>query len=180
MILQLQQKLNIILVYRITGKDFVLSLHYNGSNSFFFVNAIKIHQFNAKDLKAKPYTLCAGIISKVKVLSIKLNHYIGKTKRIYFFIKDDNLLNKHSTIWDKISVDVKVELNSEPVYNKKMLKTKPKFYGNQTIYFHSDEVPKVNSSYTCLVVISLNFTFVDEKYYQQVFFRECKYIKKSA
>ena len=30
-------------------KRFVLSLHYNGSNSFLVVNAIKIHQFKAKD-----------------------------------------------------------------------------------------------------------------------------------
>ena len=30
-------------------KRFVLSLHYNGSNSFVFVNARNIHQLNAKD-----------------------------------------------------------------------------------------------------------------------------------
>ena len=29
-------------------KRFVLSLHYNGSNSFLFVNATKIDQFKAK------------------------------------------------------------------------------------------------------------------------------------
>ena len=32
--------------------------------------------------------------------------YDGKTKQIYFLIKDDNLLNKYKTIWDKISADV--------------------------------------------------------------------------
>ena len=30
-------------------KRFVLSLHYNGNNSFLFVNATKIYQFKAKD-----------------------------------------------------------------------------------------------------------------------------------
>ena len=30
-------------------KGFVLSLHYNGSSSFLFVNATKIYQFKAKD-----------------------------------------------------------------------------------------------------------------------------------
>ena len=30
------------------NKRFVLSLHYNGSNSFLFVNATKIYQFNAR------------------------------------------------------------------------------------------------------------------------------------
>ena len=43
---------------------FVLSLHYNGSNSFLFVNAIKIDQFKAKDSKIKDYTLCLGNILK--------------------------------------------------------------------------------------------------------------------
>ena len=32
-----------------SGKKFVLKIHYNGSKSFLFVNATKIHQFKAKD-----------------------------------------------------------------------------------------------------------------------------------
>ena len=32
-----------------SAKKFVLSLHYNGSNSFLFVNATKVYQFKAKD-----------------------------------------------------------------------------------------------------------------------------------
>ena len=35
------------------GKRFVLSIHYNGSNSYLFVNATKIYQFKAKDSKVK-------------------------------------------------------------------------------------------------------------------------------
>ena len=35
-------------------KRFVLSLHYSGSNSFSFVNAVKICQFKAKDSEIKP------------------------------------------------------------------------------------------------------------------------------
>ena len=34
-------------------KRFVLSLHYNGSNSFFLVNATKISQFKAKSSEIK-------------------------------------------------------------------------------------------------------------------------------
>ena len=45
-------------------KTFVLSLHYNGTNSFLFVNASKIYQFKAKDPEIKDYTLCLGNISK--------------------------------------------------------------------------------------------------------------------
>ena len=32
-----------------SGKIFVLSLHYNGSNSFLFVNATNVYQFKAKN-----------------------------------------------------------------------------------------------------------------------------------
>ena len=44
------------------NKRFVLSLHYNGSNSFLFVNAIKIYQFKAKDSEITDYTLRLGNI----------------------------------------------------------------------------------------------------------------------
>ena len=43
---------------------------------------------------------------------------------MYFLIQDDDLLEKYNTIWDKVSADIKKEFDSEPVYNKKFLKTK--------------------------------------------------------
>ena len=45
------------------GIKFCLSLHYNGSNSFLFVNATKICQFKAKYCEIKKYPLCLGNIS---------------------------------------------------------------------------------------------------------------------
>ena len=35
--------------FKKSSKRFVLSLHFNGSNSLLFVNATKLHQFKAKD-----------------------------------------------------------------------------------------------------------------------------------
>ena len=46
------------------NKRFVLSLHYNGSNSFLFVNATKVYQFKAKNSEIKDYALCLGNVSK--------------------------------------------------------------------------------------------------------------------
>ena len=46
------------------NKRFVLSLHYNGSNSFLFVNATKIYHFNTKDSEIKDHVLCLGNNSK--------------------------------------------------------------------------------------------------------------------
>ena len=54
-----------------------------------------------------------------------------KTKWIYFLIEDDDLSEKYSTIWDKVSSDTKKEFDSEQVYKKNFLKTKIKSYGNE-------------------------------------------------
>ena len=43
-----------------SGKIFVLSLHYNWSNSFLLVNATKLYQFNANTSEIK----CPGNVSK--------------------------------------------------------------------------------------------------------------------
>ena len=43
---------------------FVLSLTYNGSNSFFFVNETKIYKFKVKNSEIKHYTRWLGNISK--------------------------------------------------------------------------------------------------------------------
>ena len=40
------------------------NLHYNGSNSYLFVNDTKIYQFKAKDSEMKDYALFLGNISK--------------------------------------------------------------------------------------------------------------------
>ena len=47
-----------------SGKRFALSLHYNGSNSFLFVNATKVYQFKAKKSEIKDYALYLGKISE--------------------------------------------------------------------------------------------------------------------
>ena len=44
--------------FTVSGKRFVLSLHYNGSNSFLFVNAVKMYYFKEKDSEIKQYPLC--------------------------------------------------------------------------------------------------------------------------
>ena len=46
-----------------SNRKFCLSMHYNGSNSFLYVNATKIYRFKAKDSEIKQYPLCLGNIS---------------------------------------------------------------------------------------------------------------------
>ena len=39
-------------------------MHYNGANSYLFVNGTEIITFKAKDSEINPYELCLGNISK--------------------------------------------------------------------------------------------------------------------
>ena len=48
--------------FTVTKKKFFLSLHFNGANSYFFVNSIEIYEFKAKDSEIVPTPLCLGSI----------------------------------------------------------------------------------------------------------------------
>ena len=47
-----------------TTKKFCLSLHYNGANSYLFVNGTEIYKFKAKDSEIVASPLCLGNIFK--------------------------------------------------------------------------------------------------------------------
>ena len=83
-----------------TEKTFVLSLHYIKSNSFSYVNTVKLYQFKAKNSEIKPYSLCLGNILKnfalnnikkqdEKVKGLKVN----RIKRVKVFSVDYNAID---------------------------------------------------------------------------------------
>ena len=87
-----------------SGKRFLLSLHYNGSNSFLLVNKVKKYQFNisnkAKDSEIKPHTLCLGNISKYfRFNNIKKKNSIKGDVWAFFVdydhINSSNILDIH-------------------------------------------------------------------------------------
>ena len=49
----------------VTNKKFCLSLHYNGANSYLFVNTAEVCKFKAKDSEILVGPICLGNISKV-------------------------------------------------------------------------------------------------------------------
>ena len=67
---------------------------------------------------------------------------------MHFWIEDDGLPEKYNTTWE--------EPDSEPVYNKEFLKTKIKSHCDEVTDFYDRKIPKMDSNYTCLVVISLD------------------------
>ena len=61
------------------------------------------------------------------------------------------------------------------------MKIQIKSYGDEVTDFCHKKVRGVDSSHTCLVIISLDSApEKDDNYYPQVFLRECKYIEKKV
>ena len=83
-----------------TKKKFALSLHYNGSNSYLFVNGIKEFQFKAQsftnDMKSKVF--CIGNISSD--WSSTNSTKTGLYGNIYDFAIDYQPINSANTIYD--------------------------------------------------------------------------------
>ena len=50
--------------FTVTKKNFCLRWHYNGANSYLFVNGTEIYKFKAKDSEIVANPLCLGNISK--------------------------------------------------------------------------------------------------------------------
>ena len=79
------------------NKKFCLSLHYNGGNSYLFVNRTEIIKFKAKDSEIVPYPLCLGNISKdfsvdnMKKTRLHANVYDFSVD--YSAITNDKILN---------------------------------------------------------------------------------------
>ena len=72
------------------NKKFCLSLHYNGGNSYLFINGTEIHKFNAKDSKIVATPLCLGNISKD--WSIDIMKITGLNGYVYDFSVDYNAI----------------------------------------------------------------------------------------
>ena len=52
------------ITFTVTKKKFCLNLHYNGANSYLFVNGTEIYKFKAKDSEIAASLLRLGNISK--------------------------------------------------------------------------------------------------------------------
>ena len=72
------------------NKKFCLSLHYNGANSYLFVNGKEIIKFKAKDSEIVTSPLCLGNISKD--WSVDNMKRIGFTGYVYDFSADYNAI----------------------------------------------------------------------------------------
>ena len=90
------------------NKNFCLTLHYNGANSYLFVNSTEIYKFKAKYSEIVATPLCLGNISKdFSVDNMKktgLNGYVYDFSVYYDPIKTDNILDIHKYLMEKNNI----------------------------------------------------------------------------
>ena len=90
--------------FAVTENKFCLSLHYNGANSYLFVNGTEIIKFKAKDSEIVATPLCLGNISKDwSVDNVKKT---GLNGHVYDFSVDyaiavDDILDIHNYFMKK-------------------------------------------------------------------------------
>ena len=92
-------------MYKISFTELALSLHYNGGNSYLFVNGTEIHKFKAKDSEIAATPLCLGNISKnFSVDNMKktgLNGYFYDFSVDYDAIAVHDILDNHKYLMEK-------------------------------------------------------------------------------
>ena len=83
-------------------------MHYNGANSYLFVNGIEIIKFKAKDSEIIAYPLSLGKISNDfsidKMNKIGLNEYVYDFSVDYNAITVDNILDVHKYLMKKYDI----------------------------------------------------------------------------
>ena len=88
-----------------TRKKFCLSLHYNGDNSYLFVNGTEITKFKAKDLEIVPNPICLRNISEdFSVSNMKKTGLYGSAFDFsvdYRVTAVDNILDIHKYLMKK-------------------------------------------------------------------------------
>ena len=84
--------------FTVTKKQFCLSLHYNGANSYLFDNGKEIIKFKAKDSEIVAIPLCLGNISKDQSTDMKKT---GLNGYVYEFSVDYNNFNNNNTNYSK-------------------------------------------------------------------------------
>ena len=87
---------------------FCLSLHYNGANSYLFVNGTEIYNLKAKDSKIVPNNLCLGNFSKdfsaSNLEKTRFNGHIYDFSVDYDEITVDDILDIHKYLMRKSDI----------------------------------------------------------------------------
>ena len=95
--------------FSVENKIFVLSLHYNGDNSYLFVNGQKVTQFKAKNSEIATNRMFSGTLDSLNlspkdVNDIKMYGNVYDFSVDYSSISNDNILKIDKYLMKKIDV----------------------------------------------------------------------------
>ena len=94
--------------FTVLRKKFYLSLHYNGANSYLFVNDTEIHKFKAKHSEIVVDPTCLGNISKGWLVDnmkrTGFNGYVFDFSLSYYSIPVDNIKDIHKYLIKKNNI----------------------------------------------------------------------------
>ena len=93
--------------FTVTIKKFCLSLHYNGANSYLFVNGTVTYKFKAKDSEIVATSLFLGNISKDwsvdNMKKTRFNGYVYDFSVDYDAIAVDDIMDIHNYLLNKMT-----------------------------------------------------------------------------
>ena len=111
-----------------------------------------------------------------------LNIFKDGARKMSFFTDNNEFLERHTAIWEKISDLVNKKFDSDPIYNNKYINTKIRSYNNdiktnfRNIANKNNKLSEKNKPYKCVSLISLNSIIkINKKYYPQTLLQECVY-----
>ena len=94
-----------------------------------------------RECNAFPFPLSIGLPQ----MNAYGKYFDENCKYMNHLFKDEKILKKFLQMWKKIQSLIKKELNSEPVYNAKYIKTKIKIYSDKVYTnFEHNKIPKDN------------------------------------
>ena len=110
--------------------------------------------------------------------------HFDSNKTMSLKVNDNRLLKRYTKIWEKTSILMNMEFDSEPIYgdNYQYKNAKINSYGDKVnTNFQGKKIPKENASYKCLSLVILDSALrVSKKYYPQKLLEECKYEMKKT
>ena len=91
--------------FTVSNKKVCLRLHYNGANSYLFVNSEEIIKFKAKDSEIVTNALCLGNISEdFSTANMKKYGYVYDFSFDYRAIAVGEILNIHKYLMEKNNI----------------------------------------------------------------------------
>ena len=94
--------------FTVANKKVCLNLHYNGNNSYLFVNGKEIINLKANDSEIVPYPLCLGGLSKYfspsNTNKTGLDRYCYDFSVDYWAITNDKILDIHEYLMEKNNI----------------------------------------------------------------------------